>query len=79
VVTGASPSPERSSAEGASAVRVTPVGSVSSGLLGGSTAWDPMSDSHETGTGRLDRNQADAISSKIGVVSPRSKALAPGS
>ena len=31
------------------------------------------------GTGRFDRNQADAISSKIGVVSPRSNALAFGS
>ena len=30
------------------------------------------------GTGRLDRNQAEAISSKIGVVSPRSNALASG-
>ena len=46
---------------------------------GGTTGCDPVSDSQETGTGRFDRNQADAISSKIGVVSPRSNALAFGS
>ena len=64
-------------------VRVTPLGSVVSaaGVVvdGGTTGCDPVSDSQETGTGRFDRNQADAISSKIGVVSPRSNALAFGS
>src|SRR4029453_2790027 len=61
-------------------VRATPSRSVSCVAGdGATTGCDPVSDSQETGTGRFDRNQADAISSKIGVVSPRSNALAFGS